>query len=87
MRSKNRTLVMVEAAGRLECDQKSNTCRIRYNPLSYHNGVYVAAQCSGGLAGAAVAHLMFGLPLFSLSRHARSGGAQVQEIRMPAEHS
>jgi glycerol uptake facilitator-like aquaporin len=25
----------------------------------------------------AVAHLMFGLPLFSLSRHARSGGAQV----------
>jgi glycerol uptake facilitator-like aquaporin len=39
--------------------------------------VYVLAQCSGGLAGAAVAHLMFGLPLFSLSRHARSGGAQV----------
>lgn len=38
---------------------------------------YVLAQCSGGLAGAAVAHLMFGLPLFALSRHARSGGAQV----------
>lgn len=38
---------------------------------------YIAAQCSGGLAGAAVAHMMFGLPLFSLSRHARSGGAQV----------
>jgi glycerol uptake facilitator-like aquaporin len=38
---------------------------------------YVAAQCSGGLVGAMVAHLMFGLPLFSLSRHARSGGAQV----------
>lgn len=38
---------------------------------------YVAAQCCGGLAGTAVAHLMFGLPLFSLSRHARSGGAQV----------
>jgi glycerol uptake facilitator-like aquaporin/protein-tyrosine-phosphatase len=38
---------------------------------------YIAAQCSGGLAGAAVAHLMFGLPIFSLSRHARSGGAQV----------
>ena len=38
---------------------------------------YIAAQCSGGLAGAVVAHLMFGLPLFSLSRHARSGGAQV----------
>lgn len=38
---------------------------------------YVAAQCSGGLIGAAVAHLMFGLPLFSLSLRARSGGAQV----------
>lgn len=38
---------------------------------------YAAAQCCGGLAGAMVAHLMFGLPLFSLSRHARSGGAQV----------
>jgi len=38
---------------------------------------YVAAQCSGGLAGAMVAHLMFGLPLFSLSRHARSGVGQV----------
>ena len=38
---------------------------------------YILAQCSGGLAGAVVAHLMFGLPLFSLSRHARSGGAQV----------
>lgn len=38
---------------------------------------YIVAQCSGGLAGAAVAHLMFGLPLFSLSRHARSGSAQV----------
>lgn len=38
---------------------------------------YVAAQCFGGLLGALVAHLMFGLPIFSLSRHARSGGAQV----------
>jgi arsenate reductase (thioredoxin) len=38
---------------------------------------YVAAQCSGGLIGAAVAHLMFGLPLFSLSLRARTGGAQV----------
>jgi len=38
---------------------------------------YVAAQCSGGLVGAMVAHLMFGLPLFSLSRHARSGAGQV----------
>ena len=38
---------------------------------------YVAAQCLGGLTGTAVAHLMFGLPIFSLSRHARSGPAQV----------
>jgi len=38
---------------------------------------YITAQCCGGLTGAVVAHLMFGLPLFSLSRHARSGGAQV----------
>jgi glycerol uptake facilitator-like aquaporin len=38
---------------------------------------YMVAQCSGGLIGAAVAHLMFGLPLFSLSQRARSGGAQV----------
>ena len=38
---------------------------------------YIAGQCSGGLAGAVIAHLMFGLPLLSLSRHARSGGAQV----------
>jgi protein-tyrosine-phosphatase len=38
---------------------------------------YIAVQCCGGLVGTIVAHLMFGLPLFSLSRHARSGGAQV----------
>jgi glycerol uptake facilitator-like aquaporin len=38
---------------------------------------YITAQCCGGLVGTIVAHLMFGLPLFSLSRHARSGGAQV----------
>ena len=38
---------------------------------------YVGAQISGGIAGSAVAHLMFGLPLFSASRHVRSGPAQV----------
>jgi len=38
---------------------------------------YVAAQCSGGILGSVVAHLMFGLPLFSASQHARSGAAQV----------
>jgi glycerol uptake facilitator-like aquaporin len=38
---------------------------------------YIGAQICGGLSGAAVAHLMFGLPVFSLSRHARSGPGQV----------
>src|ERR1700733_8049489 len=38
---------------------------------------YIGAQICGGLTGAAVAHLMFGLPLFSVSHHARSGPAQV----------
>src|SRR5260221_1583711 len=38
---------------------------------------YAAAQIAGGITGAAIAHLMFGLPLFSLSQHARHGGAQV----------
>lgn len=39
--------------------------------------LYVAAQVSGALAGVAAAHVMFGLPLFSASRHARAGGAQL----------
>src|ERR1700722_5432213 len=38
---------------------------------------YIGAQILGGLTGAAAAHLMFGLPLFSVSHHARSGPAQV----------
>jgi glycerol uptake facilitator-like aquaporin len=38
---------------------------------------YVIGQILGGITGAIVAHLMFGLPLVSLSRHARSGPAQV----------
>jgi glycerol uptake facilitator-like aquaporin/protein-tyrosine-phosphatase len=38
---------------------------------------YLAAQFVGGIFGTAIAHLMFGLPLFSISQHARSGGAQV----------
>jgi glycerol uptake facilitator-like aquaporin len=38
---------------------------------------YIGAQICGGLTGAAVAHLMFGLPLFSMSHHTRSGPAQV----------
>ncbi|HEY0703680.1 MAG TPA: MIP/aquaporin family protein [Candidatus Acidoferrales bacterium] len=37
---------------------------------------YLAAQILGGIGGALAAHLMFGLPLISLSHHARSGPAQ-----------
>jgi glycerol uptake facilitator-like aquaporin len=38
---------------------------------------YIASQCVGGIAGALVAHLMFGLPMYSVGTHARHGGAQV----------
>ncbi len=37
---------------------------------------YVVAQLTGAFLGVAVAHLMFGAPLFSASRHARYGAAQ-----------
>jgi glycerol uptake facilitator-like aquaporin len=38
---------------------------------------YVMAQILGAYVGVICAHLMFGLPVFSLSRHARSGISQV----------
>jgi glycerol uptake facilitator-like aquaporin len=38
---------------------------------------YLAAQVAGAFAGVAAAHLMFGEPLFTASRHAREGGGQV----------
>ena len=38
---------------------------------------YIAAQVVGAFAGVAIAHLMFGLPLFFASHHQRSGGRQV----------
>jgi glycerol uptake facilitator-like aquaporin len=38
---------------------------------------YVAAQMAGAFAGVAFAHLMFELPIFSFSHHARSGPAQM----------
>jgi glycerol uptake facilitator-like aquaporin len=38
---------------------------------------YIVAQVLGGMTGAVVAHLMFALPVISVSRHARSGPAQV----------
>jgi glycerol uptake facilitator-like aquaporin len=37
---------------------------------------YICAQIAGGVCGAGVAHLMFRLPLVSLSHHNRSGAAQ-----------
>jgi glycerol uptake facilitator-like aquaporin len=37
---------------------------------------YIAAQIIGGMIGVWVAHLMFELPVWQLSLHARSGGGQ-----------
>jgi glycerol uptake facilitator-like aquaporin len=38
---------------------------------------YIAAQVAGAFAGAALAHIMFGEPIFSASRHVRSGISQL----------
>jgi glycerol uptake facilitator-like aquaporin len=38
--------------------------------------LYIAAQLSGAFGGVAAAHVMFEMPLFGASRHARSGLAQ-----------
>jgi glycerol uptake facilitator-like aquaporin len=38
---------------------------------------YIAAQIAGACAGVAAAHLMFGEPVFAMSRHVRSGTAQM----------
>jgi len=38
---------------------------------------YVAAQLAGAFAGVATAHVMFGEPVFSSSRHIRAGEAQI----------
>jgi glycerol uptake facilitator-like aquaporin len=38
---------------------------------------YVAAQIAGAFAGVALAHLMFDAPIFSASRHVRSGLGQL----------
>jgi glycerol uptake facilitator-like aquaporin len=37
---------------------------------------YIVAQIAGAFSGVAVAHAMFGYPIFFASRHARSGVAQ-----------
>lgn len=39
-------------------------------------GLYTAAQGAGGIAGVWAAHLMFELPVWQLSTHARTGGGQ-----------
>jgi glycerol uptake facilitator-like aquaporin len=39
--------------------------------------VYVVSQIVGAFAGVAMAHLMFGHPLFFASRHMRAGSAQI----------
>jgi hypothetical protein len=39
--------------------------------------VYVSAQTGGAILGVVVAHLMFELPLLSVSQHARAGSAQM----------
>src|SRR6266446_3894064 len=38
---------------------------------------YILAQMSGAVGGTAVANVMFGLPLFFASHHARAGAAQL----------
>lgn len=42
-----------------------------------HASAYVIVQILGGVAGTVTAHLMFGLPSVSISRHFRSGGSQL----------
>jgi glycerol uptake facilitator-like aquaporin len=42
-----------------------------------HVPAYLAAQVAGAFAGVAAAHLMFREPVYALSRHARSGTAQM----------
>jgi len=39
--------------------------------------LYIAAQIAGAFAGVAAAHLMFGEPVFFVSRHVRAGNAQL----------
>jgi glycerol uptake facilitator-like aquaporin len=45
-------------------------------PWSHVPG-YITAQILGAFIGVAAAHLMFGVPVYSASLHARSGGAQL----------
>ncbi len=42
-----------------------------------HVPAYIAVQIAGAFAGVVASHLMFGLPVLSISTHARSGPAQL----------
>jgi glycerol uptake facilitator-like aquaporin len=42
---------------------------------------YVGVQCAGGVAGAIIVHLMFGLRWYSVSTHSRHGWSLVQRVR------
>ena len=46
--------------------------------LCWHDTLaYIGAQVGGGFGGTVAAHAMFGLPMLSVSHHARSGPAQL----------
>ena len=52
-------------------------CAVRRGGMAWREaGAYLAAQFAGAFAGVAAANMIFGLPVFSLSTHARSGAAQ-----------
>jgi glycerol uptake facilitator-like aquaporin len=42
-----------------------------------HVPAFIIAQLAGAFAGVGAAHLMFGLPAYSISTHVRSGPAQI----------
>ena len=48
----------------------------RRNFAGRKQALYVAAQVCGGIAGTACANIMFALPAFSISHHARTGAPQ-----------
>jgi glycerol uptake facilitator-like aquaporin len=49
---------------------------IRRELPALHAGFYAAAQLAGGIAGTVAAHMMFALPIVSMSMHVRTGSAQ-----------
>lgn len=50
---------------------------IEHGILWSEAAAYIAAQCTGGVIGTILAHLMFGLRWYSLSSHPRHGSPQV----------